>query len=312
MMQINAEKLIMLRKRNCLSADALGELAGVGRATITRIENGHTATPNATTVDRLCKALGCKPEDLATPPEKSDPAKLFSNRQSTPYGMSAACQNALALVALRYNEKPETILELAPLLFDIVARESLIERRDALELIRSHREAIDAMAGKFPHFSGRFTNDWAAEEFEHREELSIGRDDLRGEFVHADESMNDSFYPDGFDEECDNPFTTHLKQRCERLGQNGYEAPRVDAISRWMGPTYELGLPEAAELVGGDDELAHAIVCGVVPVAAIPKDLLKADRLPERQEWMRQQRSASAARTNALLAELGLADILGE
>ena len=202
-MQINPEKLIMLRKRDRLTAEGLAELAGVGRATITRIENGRTAAHNATTIDRLCKALGCKPDDLATPPEKSDPAKLFVSRQSTPYDMSAACQNALSLVALRYGEKPETILELAPLLFDLIARESLIERRDTLAALRSHREAIGAMASKFPHFSGRFTNDWEADDFEHREEMSIDRDDLRGEFVHADDSMNDSFYPDGFDEECE-------------------------------------------------------------------------------------------------------------
>jgi len=311
-MQINPEKLIMLRKRDRLTAEGLAELAGVGRATITRIENGRTAAHNATTIDRLCKALGCKPDDLATPPEKSDPAKLFVSRQSTPYDMSAACQNALSLVALRYGEKPETILELAPLLFDLIARESLIERRDTLAALRSHREAIGAMASKFPHFSGRFTNDWEADDFEHREEMSIDRDDLRGEFVHADDSMNDSFYPDGFDEECDNPFVAYLKGRCERLGQWGYEVPRMDAISRWLGPTYELCLPEAAELAGGDDQLAHAIVSGVVPVASIPKDLLKDERLSDRQEWMRQRLSESADKTNALLAELGLTDILGE
>lgn len=311
-MQINPEKLIMLRKRNRLTAEALAELAGVGRATITRIENGRTAVHTATTIGRLCKALGCKPEDLASPPEKTDPAKLLSSRQSTPHDMSAACQNALSLVAIRYGEKPETILELAPLMFDLIARESLIERRDTLAALRAHRDAIGAMASKFPHFSGRFTNDWEADDFEHREELSIDRDDLRGELVHADNSMNDSFYPDGFDEECDNPFVAHLKGRCERLGQRGYEVPRLDAISRWLGPTYELCLAEAAELAGGDDELAHALVSGVVPVASIPKELLKAERLSDRQEWMRQQRSESADRTNALLAELGLADILGE
>ena len=311
-MQINPEKLIMLRKRNRLTAEALAQLAGVGRATITRIENGRTAAHTATTINRLCKVLGCKAEDLALPPEKTDPAKLFSSRQSTPFDMSAACQNALSLVALRYGEKPETILELAPLMFDLIARESLIERRDTLAALKSHRNAIGAMASKFSHFSGRFTNDWEADDFEHREELSIDRDDLRGELVHADESMNDSFYPDGFDEECDNPFVTHLRGRCEHLGQRGYEVARIDAVSRWLGPTYQLCLPEAAELAGGDDELAHAIVTGVVPVESIPKELLKDERLSERQAWMRQKQSESAARTHALLAELGLADILGE
>lgn len=311
-MQINSEKLIMLRKRKDLTAVALAEASGVGRATITRIENGRTATQNRTTVERLCKALRCNPEDLATPPEKGEASNSLSNRQATPYGMRIASQNALALIAARYDEKPETILELAPLLFDIFARESLIARRETLTELRSHRAAIGAMFRQFPHMSGRFTVDWEAEDFDHREELSIEHDDLRGELVHADSSMSDSFYPDEFDEEGDNPFVSHLKARCERLGACGYEAPRVDVISRWFGPIYDIGLPEAAKLAGGDDDLAQAIVDGQVPVAAIPKDLLKEDRLADRQNWLREKQSENKARSAALFAELGLAEILEE
>lgn len=311
-MQINSEKLIMLRKQKDLSAEALAEASGVGRATITRIENGRTATQNRTTVERLCKALRCKPEDLATPPEKVEAGNSLSSRRATPYGMRIASQNALALIAARYDEKPETILELAPLLFDIFARESLIARREALTELRSRRAAIGAMSNKFPHLSGRFTVDWEAEDFDDREQVSIDRDDIRGEFVHADSAWSDSFYPNEFDEEGDNPFVFHLKARCERLGACGYEAPRVDVITRSFGPVYDIGLPEAAKLAGGDDDLAQAIVAGWVPVASIPKELLNEERLADRQKWLREKQSESKARSAALFAELGLAEILGE
>jgi transcriptional regulator with XRE-family HTH domain len=311
-MHINAQKLIMLRKRANLTAEALAEEAKIGRATITRIENGHTASHNSNTVKRLAKVLGCRPDDLGTAPEVEAQATLFASRRATPYEMSTACQNSLALVALRYDEKPEVILELAPLLFDIIARESLIERRQNLTELLAHREAISAMSPRFPHLSGRFTCDWAAEEFDHREDISIRRNDLRGEFVHADETLSDSYYPHDFDDECDNPFVAHLKRRCERLGEQGYEPPCVDAVSRWMGPVYELGLTEAKTLAGGEEDLAQAIVRGSVPITSIPKELMKDERLSDRQGWMRQRMSESAKQTSALLAELGLADILGE
>ena len=103
-----------------------------------------------------------------------------------------------------------------------------------------------------------------------------------------------------------------MKARCERLGECGYEVPRVDIITSWLGPIYEIGWDEAARLAGGEEELAHAIVIGRVPVAAIPKDLLNEERLAERQEWLRQKRAESEALTNALFAELGLTNGVGE
>lgn len=311
-MRIVAEKLIMLRKRAGLTAEALAEKAKIGRATITRIENGHTANHSTNTIRKLAAALHCRPEDLGTPPEGEDKGQLFLGRQAISVPMSAASQNALSLIALRYGEKAETILELAPLLFDIIARESLIERRRNLAELCAHRDAIEAMSSRYPHLSRRFTNDWAADEFHHREEQSIRRDDLRGDFVHADDSLDDSFYPDEFDDECDNPFVAHLRDRCQRIAEEGYEAANVEAVSRWSGPVYEIGHAEAKMLVGGDENLAHGIASGAVPIAAIPKDLLKDDRMADRQTWIRNRLAESAARVSELLGGLGIADLLGE
>ena len=305
-MRIDAQKLIMLRKRANFTAEALAEDAKIGRATITRIENGHTVNHSANTVRKLAAALHCRPDELATPPEADDRGLLFSDRQATSVTMSAACQNSLSLVAHRYGEKAETILELAPLLFDIIARESLIERRRNLAELRSHREAIAAMSKHFPHLSGRFTHDVGADQFDYREELSIERDDLRGDFVHAGESMTDSFYPDGFDDECDNPFVTHLRQRCQRIAEEGYESARIEAFSRWLSPIYELGFAEAGEFSGGADDLADAIVRGAVPLATIPKELLKDDRVADRQEWMHQRMAENASRASTMLEGLGV------
>lgn len=65
-------------------------------------------------------------------------------------------------------------------------------------------------------------------------------------------------------------------------------------------------------LVGGDENLAHGIASGAVPIAAIPKDLLKDDRMADRQTWIRNRLAESAARVSELLGGLGIADLLGE
>lgn len=306
MMQISSCKLIALRKRANLTAEALAQESGIGRATITRIENGHTTSSTSNTVKKLAEALRCRPEDLATPPEADDQVNPLSNRFTMKVEMSAACQNALSLIAARYREQPTTILELAPLLFDIIARESLMERRHNLEQLSLHRDAINAMSNRFPHLSGRYTWDWEAQDFDGREEHSIARDDLRGEFVHADETLSDHFYPHEYDDTSSNPFVAHLRQRYERIAAEGYEAARIDGISHWLGPDYELGFSEASKLAGNDEELADAIVRGVVPIPIIPKDLLKEERTADRQEWMRERIAEHAQRTSALFEKLGL------
>lgn len=302
-MQINAQKLIALRKSANLTADALAEAAGIGRATITRIENGHTSSSSSNTVKKLADVLRCRPDDLAKPPEADD-SGVLRRRQATNVDMSVESQNALWLVARRYGESAETILELAPLLFDIVARESLIERRRSVAELSSHRIIMEAMANRFPHMGGRFTYDCEVDGYISREETSIRRDDLRGDFVHIHGTLIDSFYPDDFDEECDNPFVVHIRERCQRVANEGYEDANLEAISRWGGPVYELGRNEAKALAGEDEDLANALIQGHVPLAKMPKELLKADRVSDRQEWIRQRAAETASKASVLLDQL--------
>lgn len=305
-MQINPEKLITLRKAAGLTVQELAEKAPVGRATITRIEHGRTTSSNGTTVSRLARALHCRPEDLSTPPDEVDHLSILAHRRSIKIEMSAASHNALLLIAARYGEQEATILELAPLLFDMVATESLVERRRNLTELREHRDAIGDMADRFPHFGDRFTNDWDATPFDDREERSITQCDLRGEFVHADETMEDSFYPEDYEESSDNPFVAHLRRRWGRISNEGYQAPTLEAIPRWTGPYYEIGFAEADKIAGGDEGLAAAIVSGSIPISSIPTDLRKEGRMIERQAWMRERVAENAKRTDAIFKELGI------
>ena len=54
----------LLRVRRMLSQEALAERSGVGRDTISRIENGHTQNVQYRPVARLAKALEVNPIEL--------------------------------------------------------------------------------------------------------------------------------------------------------------------------------------------------------------------------------------------------------
>ncbi len=58
------EKLRTERRRAALTQEELAEKAGVGIATIARIEGGRMEEPRVSTLRKLAKALGIEPRDL--------------------------------------------------------------------------------------------------------------------------------------------------------------------------------------------------------------------------------------------------------
>ena len=100
MSTINPQKLIFLRKGAKLTAEALAVEAGVGRATITRLESGTAGATRAETAKRLANALKCQVADLFTPPDAEQSQSLFNDRVPLNISISSAAQNALELVAL--------------------------------------------------------------------------------------------------------------------------------------------------------------------------------------------------------------------
>jgi transcriptional regulator with XRE-family HTH domain len=58
------EKLRTERRRAALTQEELADKAGVGIATIARIETGEITEPRVSTLRKLAQALGTKPRDL--------------------------------------------------------------------------------------------------------------------------------------------------------------------------------------------------------------------------------------------------------
>lgn len=304
MSTINPQKLIFLRKEAKLTAEALAVEAGVGRATITRLENGTAGATRAETARRLANALKCQVADLFTPPAAEQSQTLFNDRVPLSISISSAAQNALELVAMRYNETRETILELAPLLFDLLARESLLERSRNLEELWLRRDAVASMAERYSHLGGRFLHDQQAEEAEIREETSIRNRDIRAAYVLDDDSLEDAFVPADYDDECNNPFVDHLNRRLSAVRPNGDTAPSLDVWPVWRSPSYEIGSEEALAIARGDEELARAILSGAVTLAKLPKNLRVSDDEEARIVWMREQKAKHDQKLQELFGDL--------
>lgn len=304
MSTINPQKLIFLRKEAKLTAEALAVEAGVGRATITRLENGTAGATRAETARRLANALKCQTADLFTPPAAEQSQTIFNDRVPLSISISSAAQNALELVAMRYNETRETILELAPLLFDLLARESLLERSGNLAELWIRRDAVASMGEHYSHLGGRFLHDQQAEGVESREETSIRNRDIRAAYVLDDDSLEDAFVPTDYDDECDNPFVDYLNRRLSAVRPDGDTAPSLDVWPVWRSPSYEIGSEEALAIARGDEELGRAILSGAVPLAKLPKSLRGPDNEEARIAWMREQKANHDQKLQELFGDL--------
>jgi transcriptional regulator with XRE-family HTH domain len=62
-MEVNVERLKMLRTLRAMSQEELAEASGVGRATISRIERGETGA-HGRTLRKLAATLGVGVEEL--------------------------------------------------------------------------------------------------------------------------------------------------------------------------------------------------------------------------------------------------------
>lgn len=62
-MEVNVERLKELRRLRALSQEELAEEAGIGRATLSRIERGETGA-HGRTLRKLAKVLGVGVEEI--------------------------------------------------------------------------------------------------------------------------------------------------------------------------------------------------------------------------------------------------------
>jgi transcriptional regulator with XRE-family HTH domain len=261
---LNPKALVEARKRRGWTQLQLSEATKpqINVSTISRIERGKPSRVRESTVKQFAAALGVQPKDLceAASPEP-DLVKL---------PMDTGARNALRLVAKRYGVNRRTIIELAPLLFYIAAEQSLSSRRERLKGIREAADTLYHLQCKIQHLPPHWPVDEGALSLEH---ASIEARDLFGRKLEEGSHPFLNDFVEAYDVAEHNPFAAFLNEalsaaRGPKHPDEGYGSVQCAPLG---GPSYGICHDEAAEIVGGDQEAAIAIVHGRVALHEMPK-----------------------------------------
>ena len=288
--EIHQETLRLCRERARLSQQALADKCKhVSKKTISRIESGQGDSVRTITLNELANALQVRPDELAQPFEKitsDNPA----NRKFRAY-VDIDVALAYELVEHRYNISYQSLVEMAPLFFTLLAEGSLAWRREKLATVD---EAADRLRDWGE--SGGHSACWAAlSEMENyalpEEEDSIENCDLFGdEFSERADDL-------GFNPYRENPFSEYLKkliadisktEECEGI----LELQSIDSSDDFFiraeskMPGYTLCKSEIESITKGNSKAKHALAWGHVKISDIPEELQGDEASEKRIQWM--------------------------
>lgn len=310
MARINPHLLRHYRDKQNMSQEDLSRHSRIDKGTIFRIEAGRMKRNSQRVIADLAKSLKVESDKLTAIDVEGLPApedsQLFPKSQLN-VRVAPEVRNALALVSQRYGVSALDVIEFAPLLFHLVASESLKARADQLSALRIARDVVSDFSGRFKHLTERMLSDWQAEEIEFLEEKSIAKRDLRGSTIDDDDSHTDA-RPFDYDEDEINPFVIHLRERLATVQADG-QTDRLEGWYRSAGVQYEICREEALAWFGGDQDAADDLVSGRFCMTDVPKDI-RAAGADKRVEWANAKREENSARAKDYFASLGIGDIL--
>lgn len=297
-MQIIPHRLYQLRTARSLTRKVLAGRAGVSVRQIQRLENPVDASRSVrpTTVTKLAQALGVNAKDLTGAPVTSDQSRTVHIGRSLRPGVSLAYE----LVGRRYGVTVGEILNMAPLLFALVAEQSLSWRAAEYDRISDAADRLLALASgrmRVAYHAGNVHNEMGYE-WE-----AIQKPDLFNDPFPADYDFYDGDW-DG------NPFADYLRMLVEKLEPFWREIADGDSDARPGRIRFEIydhtgamasKVPEYS--VCGDDlkayaqagsDALYALHAGDVRLSEIPHELLGEDAEAQRRAWLEEKLSQSS------------------
>ncbi|MYD93241.1 MAG: helix-turn-helix transcriptional regulator [Chloroflexi bacterium] len=151
---INPQALRAARKRRKLSQQQLADAIRCTKDTVSRWERGKSSRVRSHLREPLCKTLHVTWDQLTGPAEPAGGASAYLN-PTIRVSIAEHARVSLQLAAARYGVRPQDVLDIAPLLFVIVAERSLLEREQRLRELRdaiAHTES--ELSGHFRHLGG--------------------------------------------------------------------------------------------------------------------------------------------------------------
>ena len=283
-MKIIPETLKHWRKKRGFSQQKLAQEAGIDQKTVARIEVGKGGETRGDTVKRITDALRVKPETLAETPDADarhdeEVRKIFGagvfNRKLR---LDGEVLISYALVKENYGVGMQKVINVAPLLFTLLAEMSLNERRRRAE---EAEEAIDAFNRICPeHMGGR---SWEGG----YEKSSIAQRDLFARSIDWMEA-NEFYY-----EEERNPFSDFLTQLAEELGpdNDAIDPGEIHFDPDTLFDHVPLFRTYRENLTGGSTRADYALSRGYVSINKIPKELRGDDEdvISRRIAWLEKE-----------------------
>ena len=289
-LEINPSTLRTLRRNKRWSRRKLAEKSGLSERHIARLESSRPAV-RATTVDKIAGALQTDKKTLTLETSVEAP-----EREDVQMGLKVSPQLRLAydLISHRYGISRIELVELAPLLFALLAEGCLAWRRECLQEVEKAMGRLSELSemGQLG-FAGLLHDIETGCDVEGD---SIDQADLLGDVVRRDGWFSGSDYPN----EC-TPFADYLCKLAKDLkidGIVGFASDEAtDFISTvgyetiWGAEPYLVCVTELAELTG-DSKLARwALAHGDVRLSQLPKELLEPEAKGARVQWIESKAS---------------------
>jgi transcriptional regulator with XRE-family HTH domain len=270
--------LKQLRKTKGWTQEELAERAKLDKQTICRLEaesSGHAETRQHT-VDGLANALRADPSVLTgrTPlTATQDDEGPLAQMSRLNFRVSTQARNALYLISERYDVAQSAIVELAPYLFCWAAEASLRQRKERVARAESALQAMRDADSAIGHLE-------ASDFSEIQRKIEAEKDSIK---FHDIWGTGTEFAAHSTDWAFDNPFAVFL----ESLANDIEGDTTFDEYGMGDFPFYRVCPEDALDLVGGDAELADAILQGHIPLHQLPKELRDPIKTKERVVWAR-------------------------
>ena len=209
---IHPKRLKDLRTRKKFSRRKLAKKSGLSEKQISRVETSETDVPvRMNTMIKLASALGVDAEMLLNDPSTLDPLPVPPS-QDVQLSIKISPQVRLAydLVKHRYGPSQKDIINLAPLLFVLLAEGSLSWRRQWLEETKAAMERLEQLTSERDMFNSEELDLEWDESFEAEQE-SIKKKELLG-----DEILSGKGYWDSSDH-METPFLDYVTRLTKEL-----------------------------------------------------------------------------------------------
>ena len=286
-MSIDAERLKQLRDRKGWSRAVLAERSQISVRQITRIETGEAkgTKVRSLTISRLAKALNVESGVLTSDeplPGATRPGGVGISRQVSAWIMPEVSL-AYAVIKMRYGINLTSLVNMAPLLFVLLAEGSLVWRREKLQELKDALQPVDDLVVGYRRFVGGASAH--VTEGVSLEEQSIENRDLFGETI-----AYSGAFDLGHDPDKHNPFADYLRELAERIGD-----PDI-VKDGWIhddGPLKELPAflicaGDVDRFTGNSDRLKEALRLGLIRLNDMPDKLFADGAEDERIEWLEQ------------------------